>query len=469
MHALLKRQLKHLGLSEDTLPPDPAAWRALLARVDAAYAQADQDRYTLERSLDISSNEMQELYADLERSSETALAQSVATLRATVEASEDAVLAIDERRDIVLFNRRYLELWSITAEQIASSPSDEVRRLAVARCKDPTGFRALIDRLYDGQVDSSHDEVELVDGTILECSSRAVLMPSGTALGRVWFMRDVTQARRAAAEHEALRREVDQFKLEMTSLVVHDLKNVMFIISANVDTAIEIGDRTDADQQEMLGDARDAAARAIRLIANLMDVARLEASAMKLDIAAVDPAKLCESASKHRVSQLRSRGIALAVDAGGVPAIAADFEIVQRVIDNVLDNAVRYTPSGGMIGVAATEVADGRIQIQIGNTGRPIPVEDRTRIFEKYGQAQKSDHSRMNSGLGLYFCRLAIEAHGGRMWVEERPDFPTTFVIELPIATAASHVPGVITTRLPAASRENYPRDSWPPPGSLPL
>ena len=74
---------------------------------------------------------------------------------------------------------------------------------------------------------------------------------------------------------------------------------------------------------------------------------------------------------------------------------------------------------------------DGAAQLRIGNSGAPIPVEARGRIFDKFGQAG-GQVGRMNLGLGLYFCRLATEAHGGRIWVEETPELPTVFGVELP-------------------------------------
>jgi signal transduction histidine kinase len=108
-----------------------------------------------------------------------------------------------------------------------------------------------------------------------------------------------------------------------------------------------------------------------------------------------------------------------------------------RIIDNTLDNAVRYTPRGGRISLAAEAVSDERVQIRIGNSGPAIPAEHRESIFEKYGQTSPGQ-GRMNLGLGLYFCRLAIVAHGGRIWVESTTDLPTIFVIEMAGTRAAA-------------------------------
>jgi PAS domain S-box-containing protein len=230
MHALLKRQLKHLGLSEDTPPADPAAWRALLARVDATYAQGDQDRYTLERSLEISSTEMHQLYADLQQSSQTALAQSVATLRATVEASEDGVLVVDDRRDIVLFNSRWLAMWGIARAVVETATSTDLRELGMSRAADPAAFHALADRLHRDHVATSHDEIVLADGRVIEVSSRVVLLPSGCANGRVWFTRDVTEARRAREELVQANRFLDSVVENIPDMIfVKDAETLRFV------------------------------------------------------------------------------------------------------------------------------------------------------------------------------------------------------------------------------------------------
>ena len=108
--------------------------------------------------------------------------------------------------------------------------------------------------------------------------------------------------------------------------------------------------------------------------------------------------------------------------------------MIERVVENVLDNALRYTPLNGRILLRAIPAPEGRpgVQIRIGNTGSRIPSELRAVVFEKFGQGPGG--LRTNLGLGMYFCRIAAEAHGGRIWIDEEPELPTVFVIELPLS-----------------------------------
>ena len=241
---------------------------------------------------------------------------------------------------------------------------------------------------------------------------------------------------------------LDQFKLEMSSLVVHDLKNVMLIIGGNLEHAIDIGDGA-GELHDTLGDAQEAAARAIRLIANLMDVARLESSALAIASDPIDPRRLFVAATKHRTSQVRGKRIELAIDVEPDVRIVGDFELLQRVVDNILDNAVRYTPAGGRIVLRATRGGDGGVRLAVGNTGSAIAADDRERIFGKYGQGtfgapgHRVGSGTMNTGLGLYFCQLATAAHDGRIRVDSEPDLPTVFVIDLPPPMAGADAPTI--------------------------
>jgi two-component system, OmpR family, heavy metal sensor histidine kinase CusS len=102
------------------------------------------------------------------------------------------------------------------------------------------------------------------------------------------------------------------------------------------------------------------------------------------------------------------------------------------VIENLVDNATRYAPRGGRVSVAAKRDEQG-LEIAIGNSGPPVPDAERDKIFGRYFQVERRRASaRANRGLGLYFCKLAVEAHGGTIHVEQRGDLGAVFVVRLP-------------------------------------
>jgi two-component system, OmpR family, heavy metal sensor histidine kinase CusS len=159
-------------------------------------------------------------------------------------------------------------------------------------------------------------------------------------------------------------------------------------------------------------------------------MSRIEAGRLQLAREKVAAHELLRDVVTPRQWEMRRHKIEIGYDAAGVDSIDVDRSLFVRIIENLIDNAIRYTPPRGRISMTLRPIAGGT-RLEVGNSGAPVPEQARSIIFEKFGQARK-DTGRMNLGLGLYFCRLAVEAHGGRIWIEERPELPTVFCIDLP-------------------------------------
>jgi signal transduction histidine kinase len=101
----------------------------------------------------------------------------------------------------------------------------------------------------------------------------------------------------------------------------------------------------------------------------------------------------------------------------GAPRVLADPELLRRVLENLVENAIRYAPEGSAVEVAA-RLADGGVEVAVADGGAGVPVAARAQVFERFVQAG-GDTTRTNRGLGLAFCKLAVEAHGGRIWIED--------------------------------------------------
>jgi PAS domain S-box-containing protein len=223
--------------------------------------------------------------------------------------------------------------------------------------------------------------------------------------------------------------ELGRFKDDVAAMVVHDLKNPLSVIVANYDYILE-GFEGSADCLEALQASQTAGRRMLRLLANLIDVARLENGTLDVRASEITLSQILESVAEQRRVLARSRKIAIVLAASPEITVEVDADLVTRTVENIFDNALRYTPSGGSIEIDLREVGPD-VEIRIGNSGCAIPLGARNTIFDKYGQAS-SGAGHMNLGLGLYFCRLAIEAQGGGIWVEESERMPTVFAIQLP-------------------------------------
>jgi signal transduction histidine kinase len=228
---------------------------------------------------------------------------------------------------------------------------------------------------------------------------------------------------------------LDRFRQEMSGLVAHDIKNPLNAVLGTVDYMLaELADRA-PDVATGLTDIRLACQRILRLTADLMDVSRLESHGLVLRLVPIKLSDTLLALARQRNAQARARDVRFRLD--DIPSdirVLADENLFSRIIDNLLDNALRYTPRGGLIDLRAATTGD-RVQLRVGNTGPPIPTQAQNRLFKKYGRAAEPG-SGMNPGLGLYFSRMAIEAQGGAIWVEQTEELPTIFVLELPAAPA---------------------------------
>jgi two-component system sensor histidine kinase/response regulator len=225
--------------------------------------------------------------------------------------------------------------------------------------------------------------------------------------------------------------ELQRFRTDMSQTIVHDLKNPACAVLSTIEYALEESSKLPEEVVEALRDAHKASRRLSELLVNLLDMTRIETARFKLVREPVAAEELLREVATPRQLDARRRKIDITYNiAGDVTHVDVDRSLFVRIIENLLDNAMRYTPPKGRIVLSIRRSASGTC-LEVGNSGAPVPEQARSVVFEKFGQA-RSDSGRMNLGLGLYFCRLAVEAHGGRIWIEERPELPTVFCIELP-------------------------------------
>ena len=221
---------------------------------------------------------------------------------------------------------------------------------------------------------------------------------------------------------------VAQLREEMT-LIAHDLNSPLAVIAANLGHVAAHLDG-DASAAAALDDIRSALAQATRLVATILELARLESPMDGRRRTTCAIAQLIRTAVEPRARIAQRRGIEVCLGPLCDRQIELDADLMMRVLENIVDNALRYTPAGGRIEVAAFESAE-RVVMTIGNSGPEIPAAERERIFTKHARWGAATTS-MNLGLGLYFCRRAVEAHDGTIRVESTVELPTLFVIELP-------------------------------------
>lgn len=223
--------------------------------------------------------------------------------------------------------------------------------------------------------------------------------------------------------------ELERLRSELASLVVHDLRSPLSAVAANLHYLREQLPTVGGDAIEAAVDAIEATRRIDDLIRMFLEMTRLEDGALPLSLSKVSPAEIADAVLTERRRAAGQGGVQISNRIAPSIVLQADVILMRRALENILDNALRYTPSNGQIELWC-DVTAGGIEVRVGNSGPSIPDQEREKIFEKFVQARRS--GRANFGLGLYFCRLVAEAHGGRIWVESTPTLATVFGMSFP-------------------------------------
>jgi signal transduction histidine kinase len=223
---------------------------------------------------------------------------------------------------------------------------------------------------------------------------------------------ELEQARSTLAQ----RNEELQLKKTLAQTLVHDLKNPLSAILGNLDL-LEM--RSGPELGPMVQRSKQGARRMLKMILNLLDVEALDERRLQPSLEQLDANAVVAGAVEEAELSAQQRDVALVVDAPEPGWVHADPVLLRRVVDNLLSNAVAHSPRGGKIELRVRTREEG-VEIAVSDEGPGIPEELRERVFEKYQQADVRQ-SGANRGLGLTFCRLAVEAHGGTIWIESAP------------------------------------------------
>jgi two-component system, OmpR family, sensor histidine kinase KdpD len=239
---------------------------------------------------------------------------------------------------------------------------------------------------------------------------------------------------RETMEIELLRR-TDALRSSLLSSVSHDLRTPLSSIKASASSLLQEDVQWDEEARRSFATTIEHEAdRLNRLVGNLLDMSRIEGGALKPEKEWYPIGELIQDVLNHMQSVLQGRDVQLSLP-GNLPPVELDYLQIDQVVTNLLENVVRYTPANSPIEITAC-VVDGQIEISIADHGPGIPSYELERIFDKFyrisGTARKNT-SIMGTGLGLAVCRGLIEAHGGRIWAENRPEGGAIFRFTLPI------------------------------------
>jgi PAS domain S-box-containing protein len=278
-----------------------------------------------------------------------------------------------------------------------------------------------IDQMEAGDSHSYEAKLLRMDGSELPVEVYVKRMDVEDQPVLQWIMRDMSE-----------RQALDQLRADLTSMIFHDLRSPL----GNIISSLEVMKTSMEEEDDLftpvISVAQRSSRRLSRLIDSLLDISLLEEGKAVLYKTVVLLHPLVKEAVEEVLPTAEAKGHDLSVEDGeNIPKLEIDVDMIRRVIINLVENAVKYTPSGGKI-VISLEDQGNKVQVGVKDTGSGIGPNDQARIFDKFARVERKGRSK-GLGLGLAFCRLAVEAHGGEIWVESEADRGSTFLFTLPV------------------------------------
>ncbi len=352
------------------------------------------------------------------------LLQEKRRLDAILEYSADGVLILDGGLRIMVFNR--------ALSQMSGWPSYE----AIGRLHDEVVRWARLDTELDlssaiaggwplpsaAPLYVEGDMRRRTGGTVSVGITYAPLFDrEGRLVNIIANVRDITRFR-----------EAEEIKSTFISVISHELKTPVALIKGYADTLLREDASWDpAVMRESLTVIVEEAERLNHLIDNLLDASRLQAGALPMEIDQVDLSALAERVAARFRTQTQKHEISVRFPPR-FPVVDGDPRRLEQVLDNLVSNAIKYSPQGGRIEIRG-RWTDDEVIVTVSDEGMGIPPAEQARVFERFFRGTRARQQRVpGTGLGLYLSQAIVKAHGGRMWVESTPGAGSAFSFALP-------------------------------------
>lgn len=226
--------------------------------------------------------------------------------------------------------------------------------------------------------------------------------------------------------------ESDRLRTALLNSISHELRTPLASIMGSASTLLESDSLYSADERhELLENITDGSKRMNLILSNLLDTARIESGMMKLKYDWCDIEDVIGTALQHLSEQVENRRLEINIR-NGTPLLQGDCVLLGQVILNLIDNALKYSPADSSIEIQASAANEG-LTVSVADHGIGIPATDMTKVFDKFYRVQHSESSIPGTGLGLSICKSIIEAHGGKIWAENRSEGGTVFSFSIPL------------------------------------
>ena len=360
--------------------------------------------------------------------------------RAVVDATNDAILMLDADWQPLIVNRRARFFFGLTERDLLGKRFDQLSNTFARIFVEGQRFTSWLGALLRSQDERAVEEFAILnpEPRLLQCFSAPVRDVHERYHGRILVFRDITRER-----------EVERMKNDFVAIVSHELRTPLTSMRGTLQLVLgKPGSERALNSEglpqrtrDLLGIALANTERLIRLINDILDIAKIEQGRIQLHREALKPEELCRSAVAEMSVFAANHGLAVELQLSpGLPAVLADRDRATQILINLLSNAIKFSPTGQRVVLSVRH--DGPlVSFTVQDWGYGIAPEQQGRLFQKFQQIDSSaTREAGGTGLGLAISKALVEEQGGRIWLESEPTQGSSFSFTLPIVPGSEGV-----------------------------
>ncbi|MFN2151440.1 MAG: ATP-binding protein [Anaerolineales bacterium] len=374
--------------------------------------------------------------ARMYQQTDAALAGRVQELDSILRTTNEGILLLNSDFQVLAANRALANFFGMAQSELLGDNHAHLNLAKSASLLAASGYTAEslaadCKSLSSGEVEEKRKVVPLLGhGEIhLERTITPVRNRDGIISGWLFVFRDLTEEV-----------ELARLREDLTHMLIHDLRTPLTALKGSMwIMKQEVANLESQYLPEMIAMAERSIERMVGMINSLLDIAKLESGQMPLNLEKIDIPMLFREVITRVEPLANEAHIDLVTEYDPIlPVLYLDPEQMRRVLTNIADNAIKFTPDGGEVRLWARldlECED-TMQIGISDTGPGIPKEVQGKLFQKFQQVSTTEGRRKGTGLGLAYCKLVVDAHGGEIWVESELGQGSSFIIQLPLSSS---------------------------------
>ena len=368
---------------------------------------------------------------------EEALYSKSSLLEAQLDSVTEGILVVNDHNQRILINKRFIDLFNVPAHVLEDKDDSKLLQYITSLTKNPESFVEKIDHLYTHTVEKSHDEIEFKNGLILDRYSAPVLGKDRKSYGRIWTFHDITRLKNAKLEIKRKNEELQKVTAEKDkfySIIAHDLRGPLGAIMGMTEMMTDEAEYfSEEERKELTFNVKDSVRNTFDLLEQLLQWTGMQRGLTDFKPTMLPLKDIVEESLKVFGETARIKSVRLTSIIPQKFSVFADRNMLQAIIRNLISNALKFTPSVGIITINAKQEEHKFTHISITDTGIGMCNEILNNLFRLDVNTKRLGiNGEQSTGLGLLLCQEFVERHGGKIKVESEEGKGSVFSFTVP-------------------------------------